>query len=91
MGTLLPAAQWNGPASQGIRLSVNGQTRQDATLDQIIWTLPEIVEALRRADFALKPGDLVFTGTPAGVGPLARGDRVGASIDGLPALDLLAA
>ncbi|HKY95887.1 MAG TPA: fumarylacetoacetate hydrolase family protein [Kiloniellales bacterium] len=85
VGPLLPAAQWNGPASQAIRLSVNGATRQDARLDQMIWALPEILSELQQS-FTLKPGDLVFTGTPAGVGALAKGDRVEASVDGLPGL-----
>jgi len=88
VGPLLPAAQWNGPSSQAIRLGINGATRQDSTLDRMIWTLPEILAALGQADFVPKPGDLVFTGTPAGVCPLAPGDRVEAGIDGLPALDL---
>jgi len=85
VGPLLPAAQWNGPASQAIRLVVNGATKQDATLDQMIWPLPEILSELSQA-FTLKPGDLIFTGTPAGVGALARGDEVEASVDGLPGL-----
>ena len=85
VGPLLPAAQWNGPASQAIRLSVNGKVRQDATLDQMIWSLPEILGELSKA-FRPKPGDIVFTGTPAGVGPLAPSDRIEASVDGLPGL-----
>ena len=85
VGPLLPAAQWNGPASQAIRFSVNGQIKQDARLDQMIWSLPEILVELGQA-FTLKPGDVIFTGTPAGVGPLAQGDTVEASVDGLPGL-----
>jgi len=85
VGPLLPAAQWNGPASQAIRLSVNGATKQEARLDQMIWALPEILTELTQA-FTLKPGDLVFTGTPAGVGALAKGDKVEATVDGLPGL-----
>ncbi len=84
-GTLLPAADWDGPKGQAIRLSVNGETRQDGRLDQMIWTLEEILTELARL-FTLKPGDLVFTGTPAGVGPLQRGDRLEARIEGLPPL-----
>jgi len=85
VGPLLPAAQWNGPASQAIRLKVNDATKQDATLDQMIWALPEILSELSQA-FTLKPGDLIFTGTPAGVGALAQGDTIEASVDGLPGL-----
>jgi fumarylpyruvate hydrolase len=68
-----------------IRLRVQGVVRQEATLAQLIWPVPEILAQLS-ALFELWPGDLVFTGTPAGVGALAIGDRLEAQIDGLPAL-----
>lgn len=55
---------------------VNGEKRQDAGLDQMIWRVPEIIIALSR-QFELKPGDLIFTGTPEGVGPVVPGDKVG--------------
>lgn len=53
--------------------SVNGLVRQDATLDQLIWSDSEIIAALS-SSVPIQPGDLVYTGTPAGVGPLAHGD-----------------
>jgi fumarylpyruvate hydrolase len=68
-----------------IWLDVNGQRRQDATLGEMIWRVPEIVAELSTL-FELRPGDLIFTGTPAGVGPLQRGDHVVAGIDGLETL-----
>jgi fumarylpyruvate hydrolase len=68
-----------------IWLSVNGETRQDADIDQMIWTIPEIIAALSRS-WALAPGDLIFTGTPAGVGPLVAGDAVACGVAGLPEL-----
>lgn len=71
----------------GARLKtiVNGETRQDAALADMIWTVPEIIIELSRL-FELKAGDLIFTGTPAGVGALAPGDHVEATIGYLPKL-----
>ncbi|MBY0422194.1 MAG: fumarylacetoacetate hydrolase family protein [Parvularculaceae bacterium] len=69
-----------------LRLSVNGATRQDGALSAMIWSAPEILIALSRL-FELRPGDLVFTGTPEGVGPLAVGDRVEVEIGPLQRLD----
>lgn len=66
-------------------LSVNGEEKQSARLDTMIWTVPEIIMALSGL-FALAPGDLIFTGTPEGVGPLQRGDAVTVTIDPLPPL-----
>lgn len=68
-----------------IWLKVNGEVRQEADIRDLIWSVPEIIMHLSRL-FELRPGDLIFTGTPAGVGPLQRGDRVDAHIDGLEPL-----
>lgn len=65
-----------------VRLAVNGETRQDAPLSDMIWSPAEIIAALSER-FALKAGDLVFTGTPEGVGPLIVGDTVLIRVDGL--------
>lgn len=67
-------------------LKVNGAERQNATLRGMIWSVPEIIIALSRL-FELKAGDLIFTGTPDGVGPLVREDRVEVSIGPLPPLE----
>ncbi|WP_439361573.1 fumarylacetoacetate hydrolase family protein [Bradyrhizobium sp. DASA03007] len=72
-------------ASGGIRLSVNGTVRQSADLSQLIWSVPEILSILSRA-VRLLPGDLVYTGTPAGVGALVPGDVCVVEIEGLGAL-----
>jgi fumarylpyruvate hydrolase len=69
-----------------LRLFVNGATMQDAPLSAMIWSVPEIIIALSRL-FELRAGDLIFTGTPEGVGPLRRGDRVEVSIGPLPKLE----
>jgi len=68
-----------------IALTVNGETRQSGTLDDMILNPARIVEEAGRL-WALRPGDLIFTGTPSGVGPLARGDRVVVTITGLETL-----
>ncbi len=68
-----------------IRLAVNGVQRQSAAIADLTWSVPELLGKLSH-HFALRPGDLVFTGTPAGVGPVRSGDRLEATIDGLPPL-----
>jgi fumarylpyruvate hydrolase len=70
------------PTAGAIRLSVNGKRRQDGDLAQLIWSVPEVLAQASRV-FTLKPGDIVLTGTPAGVGPLRPGDRVVAGIEGV--------
>lgn len=78
--------RWTGAPPQGrIRLSVNGETRQDATVADMIWNVAEIVSEASKL-WALAPGDLIFTGTPEGVGPLVRGDRVEGEVEGVGAL-----
>jgi fumarylpyruvate hydrolase len=73
------------PLSARIALTVNGNLRQEGTLDQMLWP-PGPLLAKLSALFVLQPGDLIFTGTPAGVGPLRAGDRFEGRIDGLPPL-----
>jgi fumarylpyruvate hydrolase len=73
------------PAAGRIWLEVNGQLRQESDLSLLIWTVPEILARLSVL-FGLKPGDLVFTGTPEGVGPLAPGDTVRGGVDGVAVL-----
>ena len=63
-----------------IALSVNGQARQDARLSDMIWNVAEVISQASRL-WRLAPGDLIFTGTPEGVGPLVRGDRVDGLIE----------
>ena len=82
---LLPAAAFGTLAAQPIRLDVNGQCRQASTLDQLIWDVPEILHELSKL-YALRAGDLVFMGTPAGVAALQPGDRFEASLEGIVSL-----
>jgi len=82
IGTIRPADEIGHPAGGRIQLSVNGELRQDSDLDQLIWSVPEIVAHLSRY-YRLEPGDLVYTGTPDGVGPVGPGDRIAGSIAGV--------
>jgi fumarylpyruvate hydrolase len=72
-------------ADARIWLAVNGATKQEAKLNDMIWSVPEIIAHLSRS-WALQPGDLIFTGTPAGVGPIVAGDAVTCGVNGLPEL-----
>ena len=67
---------------RAIRLSVNGEPRQKADLGDLIWSVPETIVFLSRL-VTLRRGDLIFTGTPEGVGPVIRGDRLEGHIDGV--------
>jgi fumarylpyruvate hydrolase len=69
-------------AHAGIRLNVNGEQRQSSTIDQLIWNVAETIEHLSKY-FELQPGDLIFTGTPEGVGAVKAGDLLDGKIDGL--------
>jgi fumarylpyruvate hydrolase len=68
-----------------ITLSVNGAERQRADIGQMIWSVPEVIAQLSR-QVTLGAGDLIYTGTPAGVGTVVAGDLIAARIDGLPSL-----
>lgn len=77
-----------GHVDQGrIRLEVNGEARQDATLDLMIWRTDEIIATLSRY-FSLQPGDIIMTGTPAGVGAVLPGDVLVGRIEGLGSLSV---
>lgn len=73
------------PDSAEILIQVNGETRQKANINQMIWKVPQIIARLSSL-FTLMPGDLIYTGTPAGVGPLVAGDKLDASLDGIARL-----
>ncbi len=84
LAPIRPAAR--GHVSKGrIWLTVNGVLRQESDIAEMIWSVPEIVAELSTL-FELEPGDLIFTGTPAGVGALKPGDRVEGGIEGLDSL-----
>jgi fumarylpyruvate hydrolase len=68
-----------------IWLTVDGELRQQGDVSQLIWSVPDLIAELSTL-FVLQPGDLIFTGTPAGVGPVTRGQRIEGGIDSLDVL-----
>jgi fumarylpyruvate hydrolase len=81
-GPLQPVAAVGHPAKGAISLDVDGNRRQTGDLDQMIWKVPETIAYLSGL-FELAAGDLIFTGTPSGVGPVTRGETMLARIEGL--------
>ena len=81
-----PLREGPAPRTGAIRLELDGAVRQDADLSAMIWSVPEVIAHLSRL-VRLAPGDLIFTGTPAGVGAVTRGQTMRVSIDGLPPLE----
>jgi fumarylpyruvate hydrolase len=73
--------------SAAIWLAVNGAEKQRGNIAQMTWSVPEVIAHISKF-MALAPGDLIFTGTPSGVGPLVQGDRVRCGIDGLGELEI---
>ncbi|WP_254544165.1 fumarylacetoacetate hydrolase family protein [Halomarina pelagica] len=73
------------PEDAHVRLRLNGELRQDSTRDQFIFSIPELVEEITRY-MTLLPGDVISTGTPAGVGPLSDGDTVEVEVEGVGTL-----
>ena len=84
---LVPAEVIGHPASGRIWLSVNDVIKQDADISQLIWSVSEVI-AFISASMVLEPGDLVFTGTPAGVGPLLPADRIQGGVDGVGTIEV---
>ena len=87
---IVPATVCGHPHDGEIRLAVNGTTRQRADLSDLIWPVPELIAMLSRS-VTLMAGDLIFTGTPVGVGPLQRGDVIDASVTGIGEISLTVA
>lgn len=82
IGTIEPAEAIGHPTSGAITLSVNGEERQRGDLGDQIWSVPETIAYLSQF-VTLRAGDLIMTGTPAGVGPVVRGDRIEGAIAGV--------
>jgi fumarylpyruvate hydrolase len=87
VGPVVPAAQIGHPSSGRIELRQNGTTRQSADLADLVWSVPELVAHLSQF-YHLQPGDLIFTGTPAGVGATVAGDTLQGSIAGVGEISL---
>jgi fumarylpyruvate hydrolase len=77
-----PAARIGHPEAGGIWLKVNDEARQSADLRQLVWPVPDIVAYLSQL-YELFPGDLIYTGTPEGVGPVKRGDELRGGVEGV--------
>lgn len=87
IGPITPAAQAGDVAQAAIWLQINGQERQCSNVSQLIWSIAETIEHLSSA-WTLQPGDLIYTGTPEGVGAVVQGDLLEAGVDGLGTLRL---
>ncbi len=79
---ITPAAEFGAVGPQSISLSIGDERKQHAKLDDLIWSVAEIISHLS-GYYHLRPGDLIYTGTPAGVGPVKAGDSITGEIDGL--------
>jgi fumarylpyruvate hydrolase len=86
LGPLHPVSAVGHPTQGRIWLSVNGALRQDADLADLIWAVPDVIAALSGL-FELRAGDLIYTGTPAGVGRVLRQDRISCGIEGLGSIE----
>jgi fumarylpyruvate hydrolase len=86
LAPLQPVASGGHPVEAELRLAVNGEQRQQGNTADMTWSVAEIIAELSRY-FELRPGDLIFTGTPPGVGPLSPGDRVECGVDGIAQLE----
>ena len=90
LSTFTPADRVADPQALEVRLSVNGQQRQNGSTSLMIHPVREIIAYLSTI-FTLEPGDLILTGTPAGVGPIVSGDRLSAEIPGVARLEVTVA
>jgi fumarylpyruvate hydrolase len=82
VSAIAPVSRIGHPASGRIELRQNGQTRQSSDIGELVWSVAEIIAHLS-GFYHLAPGDLIFTGTPAGVGPVVSGDLLEGSIEGI--------
>lgn len=82
LGLIHPVSEVGHIATGAIELTVNGVTKQSADIADLIWPVTDIITFLSRM-YHLEAGDLIYTGTPAGVGPVVTGDTIVVSIDGL--------
>lgn len=85
LGSVLPASEVGDPGNLYVELRINGDIRQSGHTSDMIFSVAELVAWCSRI-FTLEPGDLIYTGTPEGVGPVHEGDRLTASIGALPVL-----
>ena len=82
ISSIRPSSECGHPVDAQIQLKINNEIRQQANINEMIWTVPEIISELSKF-FELKSGDLIYTGTPAGVAAVQAGDRLTATIEGV--------
>ena len=87
MGAITPAADFGAPGEQRIALTHDGAVVQDARLSDMVWSVPEVIAHLS-GFYELLPGDLIYTGTPAGVGPVRPGSVLHGDIEGLEPVEV---
>ncbi len=85
IGPIFPASEVGHPDQGHVEFKVNGETRQEGDLNQMIWKVPEMISYLSDY-FELASGDVILSGTPAGVGPVNKGDDLEASVEGVGVL-----
>lgn len=86
-GPLVPASEIGHPTEGEVSLKVNGEVRQTGNLNQLIWKVPEMISYLSGL-FTLQPGDIIMTGTPAGVGAVVRGDVLEGYVEGVGKIEI---
>jgi fumarylpyruvate hydrolase len=87
-GPLVPASEIGHPTSGAVTLKVNAEIRQQGDLNQLIWKVPEMISYLSGL-FTLQPGDIIMTGTPAGVGAVMRGDVLEGVVEGVGKIEVV--
>jgi fumarylpyruvate hydrolase len=87
-GPLVPASEIGHPMSGVVTLKVNAEIRQQGDLNQLIWKVPEMISYLSGL-FTLQPGDIIMTGTPAGVGAVKRGDVLEGFVEGIGTIEVV--
>lgn len=87
LAPIVPASKVSHMNEARISLEVNGEVRQESNISELIWSVSELISHLSRY-YHLQAGDLIFTGTPAGVGPLQSGDHLCGAVEGLIDVEL---
>ncbi|QSY97881.1 fumarylacetoacetate hydrolase family protein (plasmid) [Rhizobium bangladeshense] len=87
MSEIVKKSEFGAIGEQRIQLEVDGGIKQSARLSDLVWAVPELISHLS-GFYHLSPGDLIFTGTPAGVGAVVAGNRIRGTVEGLPEINL---
>jgi len=82
ISSISPVSQVGHPSNLRIWLKVNGEIKQDSNIDKLIWSVPEMISILSKT-MTLQPGDIIYTGTPEGVGAINKGDVISGGVEGL--------